>query len=145
MGAVIIFSAHGVSNAVVDQAEQRNLRVIDATCPLVTKVHLQAKRFNDLGMEVIIVGHPGHPEVEGTRGRVDGPVSVLSTGEEVKKLEVEDPKKLAYVIQTTLSMDDTRHVIDALSRRFPEIEGPLESIEDLPNRQAGERNISING
>jgi 4-hydroxy-3-methylbut-2-enyl diphosphate reductase len=144
VGSVSIFSAHGVATAVVEQAKQRNLRAIDATCPLVTKVHLQAKRFNNRGMEVIIVGHPGHPEVEGTRGRVDGPVSVLSTIEEVRKLEVEDPEKLAYVTQTTLSMDDTRHVIDALKRCFPEIEGP--ELKDIcyatQNRQNAVRKLS---
>ena len=144
LGSVTIFSAHGVATAVVEQAKQRNLRAIDATCPLVTKVHLQAKRFNNRGMEVIIVGHPGHPEVEGTRGRVDGPVSVLSTIEEVRKLEVEDPKRLAYVTQTTLSMDDTRHVIAALKHRFPEIEGP--ELKDIcyatQNRQNAVRKLS---
>jgi 4-hydroxy-3-methylbut-2-enyl diphosphate reductase len=122
--AVTIFSAHGVSNGVVDQAKQRNLRAIDATCPLVTKVHLQARRYSRQGMEIIIVGHPGHPEVEGTRGRIDGPVHVLSTIEEVEILKVKQPDRLAYVTQTTLSLDDTRHVIDGLKRRFPAILGP---------------------
>ena len=124
MGAVTIFSAHGVSNGVVDQAKKRNLRAIDATCPLVTKVHLQARRYSRQGMEIIIVGHPGHPEVEGTRGRIDGPVHVLSTIEEVEILKVKQSDRLAYVTQTTLSLDDTRNVIDELKRRFPAILGP---------------------
>ena len=124
LGAVTIFSAHGVSNGVVEQAVQRNLRAIDATCPLVTKVHLQARRYSGEGMEIIIVGHPGHPEVEGTRGRIDGPVHVLSTPQEVEILEVKQPDHLAYVTQTTLSLDDTREVIDNLKQRFPSITGP---------------------
>jgi 4-hydroxy-3-methylbut-2-enyl diphosphate reductase len=124
LGAVTIFSAHGVSNGVVEQANQRNLRAIDATCPLVTKVHLQARRYSSQGMEIIIVGHPGHPEVEGTRGRIDGPVHVLSTTREVEILEVKQPDHLAYVTQTTLSLDDTREVIDKLKKRFPSIIGP---------------------
>lgn len=124
LGAVTIFSAHGVSNGVVDQAEQRNLRAIDATCPLVTKVHLQARRYSRQGLEIIILGHAGHPEVEGTRGRIDGPVHVLSSIKEVEELEVKQPDRLAYVTQTTLSLDDTRHIIDALKHRFPAILGP---------------------
>jgi 4-hydroxy-3-methylbut-2-enyl diphosphate reductase len=124
LGAVTIFSAHGVSNGVVEQANQRNLRAIDATCPLVTKVHLQARHYSSQGMEIIIVGHPGHPEVEGTRGRTDGPVHVLSTTREVEILEVKQPDHLAYVTQTTLSLDDTREVIDKLKQRFPSIIGP---------------------
>ncbi len=124
LSAVTIFSAHGVSNAVVEQAERRNLRAIDATCPLVTKVHMQAQRHSRQGMEIIIIGHPGHPEVEGTRGRTDGTVHVLSSVAEVESLYVRDSDRLAYVTQTTLSMGDTRHVIDALKKRFPPIIGP---------------------
>jgi len=122
--AVTIFSAHGVSSAVIEQAKRRNLRAIDATCPLVTKVHLQAQRYSRQGMEMIIIGHPGHPEVEGTRGRIDGKVHVLSSVAEVESLSVRDSNRLAYVTQTTLSMDDTRHLIDALKKRFPPIIGP---------------------
>ena len=124
LSAVTIFSAHGVSNEVVEQAKRRNLRAIDATCPLVTKVHLQAQRYSRQGMEIIIIGHPGHPEVEGTRGRIDGKVHVLSSVAEVESLSVRDSNRLAYVTQTTLSMDDTRHVIEALKKRFPPIIGP---------------------
>ncbi len=123
-GSVTIFSAHGVSTAVVQQAQRRNLKVIDATCPLVTKVHLQAQRYSRKGMEVIIIGHPGHPEVEGTRGRIDGPVHVLSGTEEVETLHPVNPEHLAYVTQTTLSLDDTRLVIDMLKKHFPNISGP---------------------
>ncbi|MBL6721177.1 MAG: 4-hydroxy-3-methylbut-2-enyl diphosphate reductase [Planctomycetes bacterium] len=123
-GAVTIFSAHGVSEAVVAEGKARDLRVIDATCPLVTKVHVQAQRYAGDAREVILIGHPGHPEVEGTRGRIPGTVHVLSTPEEVEALVVQDPERLAYVTQTTLSVDDTREVIDALHARFPAIKGP---------------------
>ena len=122
--AVTIFSAHGVSPAVMKEAEKRKLHVVDATCPLVTKVHLQAQRYSRAGLEVIIIGHPGHPEVEGTRGWVEGPVYVLSRKGEVERLRVGNPKRLAYVTQTTLSLDDTREVIDALKRKWSNIQGP---------------------
>ena len=143
-GAVTIFSAHGVSDEVVATAERRSLRVIDATCPLVTKVHVQAQNYAARGNEVILVGHPGHPEVEGTRGRIDGKVTVLSTVAEVEALEVADPERLSYVTQTTLSVDDTREVIDALVRRFPRIQGP--DLKDIcyatQNRQNAVRRLA---
>ena len=123
-GSVTIYSAHGVSDAVVDEGRERHLRVIDATCPLVTKVHLQALQYSGEGREVILIGHDGHPEVEGTRGRIPGTVHVLSTAEEVEALEVADPAQLSYVTQTTLSVDDTKEVLDALLARFPDIMGP---------------------
>lgn len=123
-GAVTIFSAHGVSDKRVQEAEGRGLRVIDATCPLVAKVHMQAQKYHRGGYELIIVGHRGHPEVEGTSGRVQGPVHIVSELEEVEALEVANPEKVAYVTQTTLSLDDTRTVIDALKKRFPKIVGP---------------------
>ena len=123
-GAVVIFSAHGVSPAVMKEAEKRKLHVIDATCPLVTKVHFQAQRYRREGFEVIIIGHPGHPEVEGTRGWVEGPVYVVLRRDEVKTLRVRNPNRLAYVTQTTLSLDDTREVIDALKSRWQNVEGP---------------------
>ncbi len=142
-GSVTVFSAHGVSDAVVGAAAGRHLEVIDATCPLVTKVHRQAVRYEDQGREVILVGHPGHPEVEGTRGRIKGKVHVLSTPEEVAALEVSDPDQLAYVTQTTLSVDDTREVIDALLRRFPAIQGP--ALKDIcyatQNRQTAVKDM----
>ena len=122
--AVIIFSAHGVSTAVAQQAKQMGLEVIDATCPLVTKVHLQAQRYSSKGFEVIIIGHLGHEEVDGTMGSVSGPVQVVSTAADVAAMRVLDAGKLAYVTQTTLSIDDTRGVIDALKLRFPAIQGP---------------------
>lgn len=123
-GSVAILSAHGVSNAVVQEAQTRDLQIIDATCPLVTKVHLQAQKFSVKGFTLVIVGHLGHEEVDGTMGSIDGPVHVLSTVEEVNALQVSDPDKVAYVTQTTLSIDDTREVIAALTKRFPTIEGP---------------------
>jgi 4-hydroxy-3-methylbut-2-enyl diphosphate reductase len=122
--AVTIFSAHGVSPAVMKEAEKIKLRVIDATCPLVTKVHLQAQRYSREGFEVIIIGHPGHPEVEGTLGWVEGPVHVVSRKDELGSLRVRNPNRLAYVTQTTLSLDDTREVIDALKRQWYKIQGP---------------------
>ncbi len=128
-GSVTIFSAHGVAEDVVANGISRKLRVIDATCPLVTKVHMQAQRYERDEREVILIGHLGHPEIEGTRGRVQGKVHILSTPEEVQSLEVEDPERLAYVTQTTLSVDDTRDVIDALRARFPSIQGP--ELEDI--------------
>ncbi|MGH8428289.1 MAG: 4-hydroxy-3-methylbut-2-enyl diphosphate reductase [Gammaproteobacteria bacterium] len=128
-GAVTIFSAHGVSDQRVREARERGLRIIDATCPLVAKVHIQAQKYNRNGYELIIVGHRGHPEVEGTSGRVAGPVHVISEVEEVATLAVRDPAKVAYVTQTTLSVDDTRAVIEALKQRFPAIVGP--DIKDI--------------
>jgi len=128
-GAVTIFSAHGVSDSVVEAGKARGLRVIDATCPLVTKVHTQAQDYAADEREMILIGHQGHPEVEGTRGRIAGPVHVLSTPEEVRTLEVEDPQRLAYVTQTTLSVDDTRDVIAALVEKYPMIKGP--NVKDI--------------
>jgi len=123
VGAITIFSAHGVSTAVVKEAEKRNLWVINATCPMVTKVHLQAQEFSRQGFDVIIIGHPGHPEVEGTRGCIEGPVYVLSSSDEVPTLEVNHPDRLAYVTQTTFNIGNTLEVIEALRRRF-NIRGP---------------------
>jgi len=123
-GAVTIFSAHGVAESVVAESERLGLRVIDATCPLVTKVHVQAHQYAREGRDVVLVGHQGHPEVEGTRGRIPGRVYVISSVEDVANLEVDDPAHLAYVTQTTLSVDDTREVVDALRARFPLIKGP---------------------
>lgn len=142
--AVIIFSAHGVANAVVQRARERKLRLIDATCPLVTKVHSQAQRYHNAGCELIIIGHGGHPEVKGTRGRVEGPVYVISTPEEADALQVQDPQALAYVTQTTLSLDDTREVVAALKARFPKIQGP--GLNDIcyatQNRQNAVRELA---
>ena len=125
---IVIFSAHGVSQAVRNEAQQRGLRVFDATCPLVTKVHLEVTKYAAEGRECVLIGHAGHPEVEGTMGQYDasqgGCVYLVESPEDVDKLVVEDPQKLAFVTQTTLSMDDTALVIDRLRERFPAIEGP---------------------
>ncbi len=128
-GAVTIFSAHGVSEEVERIGAERDLRVIDATCPLVTKVHMQAQRYERSAHEIILVGHHGHPEIEGTKGRIQGRVHVLSTAAEVEDLEIDAGQRIAYVTQTTLSVDDTREVIAALQRRFPDIDGP--NLEDI--------------
>ena len=144
LGAICIFSAHGVATTIVKDAKQRQLEVIDATCPLVTKVHSQAQRYAKKGFEIIIIGHPGHPEVEGTRGSVEGIVHVLSTLEEVKDLQIKDSERVAYVTQTTLSVDDTRDVIEALTARFPKIQGP--DLSDIcyatQNRQNAVRQLA---
>jgi len=125
---IVIFSAHGVSQAVRRTAEDRGLRVFDATCPLVTKVHLEVTRYSAQGRECILIGHKGHPEVEGTMGQYDfskgGNIYLVEDEEDVQELEVKDPANLSYVTQTTLSMDDTARVIDALREKFPEITGP---------------------
>jgi 4-hydroxy-3-methylbut-2-enyl diphosphate reductase len=127
-GATVIFSAHGVSQAISAEAERRGFRVFDATCPLVTKVHLEVSRNAREGRECILIGHAGHPEVEGTMGQYDrsrgGEMYLVENVEDVERLQVERPDDLAYVTQTTLSMDDTARVIDALRRRFPAIQGP---------------------
>jgi 4-hydroxy-3-methylbut-2-enyl diphosphate reductase len=127
-GATCIFSAHGVSQEVRRQAQARQLTVFDATCPLVTKVHIEVKRYSREGREVVLIGHAGHPEVEGTMGQFDpsfgGHIYLVETPEDVTRLPVRNPAHVAYVTQTTLSMDDTARVIDALRARFPEIHGP---------------------
>jgi 4-hydroxy-3-methylbut-2-en-1-yl diphosphate reductase len=143
-GAIVIFSAHGVARRTQVEAAERGLHVIDATCPLVTKVHLQAQRYTRDGRELIVVGHAGHVEVTGTVGQVAGPVHVVGTVEEVKRLVVHDPEHVAYVTQTTLSLDDTRDVVDALRRRFPAIKGP--GLDDIcyatQNRQNAVRTVA---
>ncbi len=128
-GATLIFSAHGVSKQVQEEAQRRNLTVFDATCPLVTKVHIEVHRHAREGREIVFIGHAGHPEVEGTMGqyRTDNPkggIYLVETPEDVATLEVNDPDNLAYVTQTTLSIDDTQAIVDALQRRFPNIVGP---------------------
>lgn len=125
---IVIFSAHGVSKAVRDDADARGLKVFDATCPLVTKVHMEVVRYSRDGRECILIGHAGHPEVEGTMGQYDGSnggaVYLVENEDDVARLQVKDPSRLAFVTQTTLSMDDTARVIDALRKHFPAIEGP---------------------
>ncbi|KAA0016703.1 4-hydroxy-3-methylbut-2-enyl diphosphate reductase [Salinicola corii] len=125
---IVIFSAHGVSRAVQQEAERRGLKIFDATCPLVTKVHMEVLRYAKRGQECILIGHAGHPEVEGTMGRYDdshgGAIYLVEDEKDVARLPVRDPSRLAFVTQTTLSMDDTAKVIDALREHFPEIQGP---------------------
>ncbi len=123
-GATVIFSAHGVSQAVREDAERRGLNVFDATCPLVTKVHVEVARMRDKGLEIIMIGHKGHPEVEGTMGQSKGGMYLVETPEDVATLHVADPGKLAYVTQTTLSVDDAARVVEALKTRFSNIVGP---------------------
>jgi 4-hydroxy-3-methylbut-2-enyl diphosphate reductase len=123
-GGITVFSAHGVAQRVEDEAALRSLPVIDATCPLVSKVHAEAQRYADQSRDVILIGHAGHPEVEGTMGRINGTVHLIATPADVAGLQVSDPDRLSYVTQTTLSVDDTRSVIDALKARFPGIVGP---------------------
>ena len=126
--SIVIFSAHGVSQAVKQEARKRQFKVFDATCPLVTKVHLEVVKFSKAGRECILIGHQFHPEVEGTMGQYDtargGKIYLVESAHDVQKLRVADPEKLSYVTQTTLSMDDTSKVIDALRSRFPSIRGP---------------------
>ncbi len=142
-GAITVFSAHGVSQKVADDARLRELPVIDATCPLVAKVHKEGQRYTASGYEVVLIGHEGHPEVEGTMGRIPGTVHLVSSVEHVAELNVGDPRKVAYVTQTTLSVDDTRAVIEALTARFPEIVGP--DVKDIcyatQNRQQAVREL----
>ncbi|WP_108944277.1 4-hydroxy-3-methylbut-2-enyl diphosphate reductase [Shewanella halifaxensis] len=145
--SIVIFSAHGVSQAVRKEAKARGLKVFDATCPLVTKVHLQVTRASRKGIECILIGHAGHPEVEGTMGQYDNPqggVHLVESPEDVAKLEVKDPENLCFVTQTTLSMDDTADVIASLQKKYPSIEGPRK--DDIcyatQNRQDAVRNVS---
>jgi len=123
-GATVVFSAHGVSQAVREEAEARGLNVFDATCPLVTKVHVEVSKMRDKGLEIVMIGHKGHPEVEGTLGQSKGGMYLVETPEDVASLQVADPDRLAYVTQTTLSVDDAARVVDALRARFPNIVGP---------------------
>ncbi|QDE30452.1 4-hydroxy-3-methylbut-2-enyl diphosphate reductase [Shewanella polaris] len=145
--SIVIFSAHGVSQAVRKEAKVRGLKVFDATCPLVTKVHLQVTRASRKGIECILIGHEGHPEVEGTMGQYDNPnggVYLIESPEDVNNLQVNNPDNLCFVTQTTLSVDDTLDIISALQQRFPSIEGPRK--DDIcyatQNRQDAVRSMS---
>ncbi|MBB1363742.1 MULTISPECIES: 4-hydroxy-3-methylbut-2-enyl diphosphate reductase [Shewanella] len=145
--SIVIFSAHGVSQAVRKEAKNRGLKVFDATCPLVTKVHLQVTRASRKGIECILIGHEGHPEVEGTMGQYDNPkggVYLIESPEDVNNLQVNNPDNLCFVTQTTLSVDDTLDIITALQKRFPSIEGPRK--DDIcyatQNRQDAVRSMS---
>ena len=146
----VIFSAHGVSQAVQNEAKRRQLKVFDATCPLVTKVHLEVTKYSGDGMECVLIGHAGHPEVEGTMGQYEadalgGKMYLVENEQDVLALDVKDPSKLAYVTQTTLSMDDTALVINALRKKFPLIQGPRK--DDIcyatQNRQDAVKQLAI--
>jgi 4-hydroxy-3-methylbut-2-en-1-yl diphosphate reductase len=143
-GAMTVFSAHGVAKRVEELAEERGLPVIDATCPLVAKVHNEGRRYAAAGREIVLVGHAGHAEVEGTIGQVPGPVYLVQTVEDVATLNPGTPDRLAYITQTTLSVDDTRHIIAALKARFPAIVGP--DVRDIcyatQNRQQAVRDLA---
>jgi 4-hydroxy-3-methylbut-2-en-1-yl diphosphate reductase len=143
-GARVIYSAHGVSPAVRQHAKERGLKVIDATCPLVTKVHLEAVKFSKQGYSLVLVGHRDHEEVEGTQGEAPEVTQVVSTVEEVAALKVPDPNKVAYLTQTTLSLDEARYMIDALKKKFPNITGP--AAQDIcyatENRQVAVKNVA---
>src|SRR5437773_10184552 len=143
-GAITIFSAHGVARLVEKDAQTRSLRVLDATCPLVAKVHGQGKRYVAQGRVVVLVGHAGHPEVEGTMGQVPGPILLVQTEQDVDALDLPADTPVAYVTQTTLSVDDTRTIIAALKRRFADIVGP--DINDIcyatQNRQSAVRELA---
>jgi 4-hydroxy-3-methylbut-2-enyl diphosphate reductase len=143
-GAMTIFSAHGVAKKVEQTAAERNLPVIDATCPLVAKVHNEGRRYARQDREIVLVGHAGHAEVEGTIGQVPGTVHLVQTADDVATLKIRDPEKLAYITQTTLSVDDTRGIIAALKARFPAIVGP--DVRDIcyatQNRQQAVRDLA---
>ena len=143
-GAITVFSAHGVARRVEEMARERRLPVLDATCPLVAKVHAEGRRYAAGGREVVLVGHAGHAEVEGTVGQIPGRVHLVQTVDDVAVLEVADPQRLAYVTQTTLSVDDTRSIIAALQARFPAIVGP--DVRDIcyatQNRQQAVRELA---
>ena len=142
-GAPTIFSAHGVSRAVEEDARQRGLPVLDATCPLVTKVHVQGRRYAKLGRTLVLIGHAGHAEVEGTMGQIDAPIHLVSTLEDVAALDLPTNTPIAYVTQTTLSVDDTRGLITALQERFSDVIGP--DVADIcyatQNRQTAVRDL----
>jgi len=142
-GGHTIFSAHGVSDEIENEAKRRALPYIDAACPLVTKIHRQGQAHADKGREVVLIGHAGHPEVEGTLGRIQGTTHLVGTVEDVKSLQVGAPEHLSYITQTTLSVDDTRDIIKALQDRFPTIEGP--DLKDIcyatQNRQQAVRDL----
>jgi len=143
-GAVTIFSAHGVSRTIEEQARALGLRTIDATCPLVSKVHRRMRRLHAMGYDVLVIGHKKHPEVEGTCGQASGPVHVLSTSAEIETLEVIDPAKVGYVTQTTLSVDDTAELLEALRLRFPLIVEPerTDICYATTNRQTAVRQLA---
>ena len=144
VGAITIFSAHGVSDKVEEDALNRGLEVIDATCPLVSKVHREAKKYEEDDYEIILIGHRGHPEVEGTRGRVKKPVILVTNEDDARNIEIQNPQKIAYVSQTTLSVDDTKKIVEILENRFPTLQKGL-ATKDIcyatQNRQDAVRDL----
>lgn len=143
-GASVVFSAHGVAEKVYEDAEKKNLRIIDAACPLVKKVHNSAKRHDTKGRTIVLIGHAGHPEVEGTMGQIDGEMILVSSPEEVATLHIENTDSLAYITQTTLSTDETKDIIDALKVKYPQIQGPTKGdmCYATTNRQTAVRELS---
>lgn len=143
--AITIFSAHGVSDEVEEQAKERNLDVIDATCPLVSKVHREAKKYEEEGYEIILIGHKGHPEVEGTSGKVKKKVILITNEDDARNVEIKNPEKITYVTQTTLSVDDTRKIVKILEERFEKMQQGM-ATKDIcyatQNRQDAVREIS---
>jgi 4-hydroxy-3-methylbut-2-enyl diphosphate reductase len=143
-GATVVFSAHGIAPSVREEAQRRGLKVIDATCPLVTKVHLEAVRFARLGFGIVLIGHPNHEEVEGTMGEAASRIMLVSSVAEAEMVQVDDPDRIAYITQTTLSMEDTRPIVETLKRRFPKIAGPAR--DDIcyatQNRQLAVRELA---
>ena len=144
VGAITIFSAHGVSDKVEEDALNRGLDVIDATCPLVSKVHREAKKYEEEDYEIILIGHRGHPEVEGTSGRVKKPVILVTNEDDARNIEIQNPQKIAYVSQTTLSVDDTKKIVEILENRFPTLQKGL-ATKDIcyatQNRQDAVRDL----
>jgi 4-hydroxy-3-methylbut-2-en-1-yl diphosphate reductase len=144
-GAIAIFSAHGVSDKVEENSVARGLDVIDATCPLVSKVHREAKKYEEEGYEIILIGHRGHPEVEGTSGRVKKDVILVTNEEDARVVEIQNPEKISYVTQTTLSVDDTKKIVEILEKRFPQMQQGL-ATKDIcyatQNRQDAVRDLS---
>ncbi|MFT6332148.1 MAG: 4-hydroxy-3-methylbut-2-enyl diphosphate reductase [Lentimonas sp.] len=144
-GSLVIFSAHGVSDKVEQEAINKELQIINATCPLVSKVHRKAKKYEDEDFEIILIGHKGHPEVEGTSGRVKKPVLLVSDENDAKNLKIQNPEKIAYVTQTTLSVDDTKNIVAVLEDRFPQLQRGL-ATKDIcyatQNRQDAVRDLA---
>ncbi|MCE3254718.1 MAG: ispH [Rickettsiaceae bacterium] len=143
-GSLVIFSAHGVSDQVEEEAKKKNLKIVDATCPLVSKVHREAKKYEENDYEIILIGHKGHPEVEGTSGKVKKPVILVSSEAEAREVKIES-NKIAYVTQTTLSIDDTKKIVDILEERFPQMQRGL-ATKDIcyatQNRQDAVRELA---
>ncbi|QXK91868.1 4-hydroxy-3-methylbut-2-enyl diphosphate reductase [Neoehrlichia mikurensis] len=144
--SILIFSAHGVSKQITEETQKRKIHVIDATCPLVTKVHLEVQKYDKEGYKIILIGHKGHREVEGTRGQINNPVTIVQNVQDVHNIQIKNNDKIAYVTQTTLSIDDTKHIIETLKQKFPDIKG--QDLKDIcyatQNRQNSVKYLSCN-